>query len=59
MANAAFSAGMDGEAGDVRKPVVLGPGVRAGALNFGVPGGFEEMMPAIVGYFAEHPPGRA
>ena len=33
--------------------------VRAGALNFGVPGGFEEMMPAIVGYFAEHPPGRA
>jgi quercetin dioxygenase-like cupin family protein len=33
--------------------------VRAGALNFGVPGGFEQMMPAIVGYFAEHPPGRA
>jgi quercetin dioxygenase-like cupin family protein len=33
--------------------------VRAGALNFGVPGGFEEMMPAIVEYFAEHPPGRA
>jgi mannose-6-phosphate isomerase-like protein (cupin superfamily) len=32
---------------------------RAGALNFGVPGGFEGSMPAIVDYFAEHPPGPA
>jgi quercetin dioxygenase-like cupin family protein len=32
---------------------------RAGALNFGVPGGFEAMMPSIVEYFAEHPPGPA
>ena len=33
--------------------------VRAGALNIGAPGGFEQEMPAIVDYFAEHPPGPA
>jgi mannose-6-phosphate isomerase-like protein (cupin superfamily) len=33
--------------------------VRAGALNFGVPGGFEAMMPSLVEWFAEHPPGAA
>ncbi len=33
--------------------------VRAGALNIGSPGGFEQEMPAIVDYFAEHPPGPA
>lgn len=32
---------------------------RAGAVNFGVPGGFEARMPAIVEYFDEHPPGPA
>lgn len=31
----------------------------AGALNLGVPGGFEARMPGIVEYFAEHPPGEA
>ena len=29
---------------------------RAGALNFGMPAGFEENMPSIVEWFAEHPP---
>lgn len=32
---------------------------RAGALNFSVPGGFEEHMPGIVAWFREHAPGRA
>jgi len=32
---------------------------RAGFVNLGVPGGFETRMPAIVEYFAEHPPGPA
>jgi quercetin dioxygenase-like cupin family protein len=32
---------------------------RAGALNIGAPGGFEEQMPDIVAYFDEHPPGPA
>ncbi|MGH3452410.1 MAG: cupin domain-containing protein [Haloechinothrix sp.] len=32
---------------------------RAGALNIGAPGGFEERMPDIVAYFEEHPPGAA
>lgn len=32
---------------------------RAGVLNFSVPGGFEENMPAIVKWFAENPPGDA
>jgi mannose-6-phosphate isomerase-like protein (cupin superfamily) len=32
---------------------------RAGALNFGAPGGFEARMPGIVAYFDEHPPGVA
>lgn len=33
---------------------------RAGVLNFGVPGGFEDsMMPGIVDWFTEHPPGDA
>jgi mannose-6-phosphate isomerase-like protein (cupin superfamily) len=32
---------------------------RAGALNFSIPGGFEESMPGIAEWFAEHPPGRA
>ena len=31
---------------------------RAGALNFSVPGNFEQEMPAIAQWFAEHPPGR-
>lgn len=30
---------------------------RAGILNFSVPGGFEEDMPGIVEWFAEHPAG--
>ena len=29
---------------------------RAGALNFSIPGGFEEHMPAIARWFVEHPP---
>ncbi len=32
---------------------------RAGALNFSIPGGFEDDMPGIAEWFAEHPPGRA
>lgn len=32
---------------------------RAGALNFSIPGNFEEDMPAIAQWFAEHPPGDA
>ena len=32
---------------------------RAGALNFSIPGGFEQHMPGIVEWFAEHPPGYA
>jgi mannose-6-phosphate isomerase-like protein (cupin superfamily) len=32
---------------------------RAGALNLSVPGPFEPHMPAIVQWFAEHPPGEA
>lgn len=32
---------------------------RAGALNFSVPGNFEQEMPAIAQWFAEHPPGHA
>ena len=31
--------------------------VRAGVLNFSVPGGFEPHMPAIQQWFAQHPPG--
>jgi mannose-6-phosphate isomerase-like protein (cupin superfamily) len=30
--------------------------VRAGVLNFSVPGNFEPRMPGIVKWFAEHPP---
>jgi mannose-6-phosphate isomerase-like protein (cupin superfamily) len=33
--------------------------VRAGVLNFSVPGEFEQMMPAISGWFREHPPADA
>ena len=33
--------------------------VRAGALNIGAPGGFEEHMPGIVDWFADNPPGPA
>ncbi|MNC92797.1 hypothetical protein D3C83_92980 [compost metagenome] len=33
--------------------------VRTGALNFSIPGNFEEQMPGIAQWFAEHPPGRA
>jgi mannose-6-phosphate isomerase-like protein (cupin superfamily) len=29
---------------------------RAGVLNLSVPGGFEQEMPGIAGWFAEHPP---
>ena len=32
---------------------------RAGMLSFGVPGGFEAGMPAIVEWFKNNPPGRA
>jgi len=32
---------------------------RAGVLNFSIPGDFEKNMPAIAGWFAEHPPGDA
>jgi mannose-6-phosphate isomerase-like protein (cupin superfamily) len=32
---------------------------RAGLLNFSAPGTFEEDMPGIVEWFAEHPPGNA
>jgi quercetin dioxygenase-like cupin family protein len=32
---------------------------RAGALNFSVPGCFEQEMPGIAQWFAEHPPGHA
>jgi mannose-6-phosphate isomerase-like protein (cupin superfamily) len=33
--------------------------VRAGALNFSIPGNFETEMPGIARWFAEHPPGEA
>jgi len=33
--------------------------VRAGILNLSIPGPFEPAMPAIVQWFAEHPPGDA
>ncbi|MBB5014873.1 cupin domain-containing protein [Rehaibacterium terrae] len=33
--------------------------IRAGVLNFTAPGTFEEHMPAIAQWFAEHPPGTA
>lgn len=32
---------------------------RAGVLNFSIPGNFEEEMPAIAQWFADHPPGHA
>jgi mannose-6-phosphate isomerase-like protein (cupin superfamily) len=32
---------------------------RAGVLNISAPGGFEQHMPGIAQWFAEHPPGRA
>jgi quercetin dioxygenase-like cupin family protein len=32
---------------------------RAGILNFSAPGNFEQHMPDIAQWFAEHPPGRA
>jgi mannose-6-phosphate isomerase-like protein (cupin superfamily) len=32
---------------------------RAGVLNVSVPGSFEDDMPAIAEWFAEHPPGHA
>src|SRR5215218_5498822 len=33
--------------------------VRAGALNFSIPGDFEQDMPDIAKWFEEHPPGHA
>lgn len=33
--------------------------VRAGVLNLSIPGNFEQHMPDIAAWFAEHPPGRA
>lgn len=33
--------------------------VRAGVLNFSVPGNFEQNMPQIVSWFTENPPGNA
>lgn len=32
---------------------------RAGVLNLSIPGNFEQHMPGIVEWFAEHPPGYA
>ena len=32
---------------------------RAGVLNLSAPGDFEQHMPGIAAWFAEHPPGRA
>lgn len=32
---------------------------RAGVLNFSAPGNFEQHMPSIVEWFANHPPGHA
>ena len=32
---------------------------RAGLLNFSIPGGFEEGLPAIAEWFEKHPPGDA
>jgi mannose-6-phosphate isomerase-like protein (cupin superfamily) len=32
---------------------------RAGVLNLSIPGAFEQHMPDIAQWFAEHPPGRA
>lgn len=32
---------------------------KAGVLNFSVPGNFEQVMPGIVDWFKEHPPGDA
>ena len=32
---------------------------RAGALNLSIPGGFEQDMPSIVQWFADHPPAYA
>jgi mannose-6-phosphate isomerase-like protein (cupin superfamily) len=32
---------------------------RAGFISFNTPGGFEQDMPGIVDWFAEHPPGNA
>jgi mannose-6-phosphate isomerase-like protein (cupin superfamily) len=32
---------------------------RAGALNFSAPGNFEQHMPGISQWFADHPPGKA
>jgi quercetin dioxygenase-like cupin family protein len=32
---------------------------RAGALNFSAPGNFEQAMPAIAQWFADHPPSHA
>ena len=32
---------------------------RAGALNFSAPGDFEQHMPDIAQWFADHPPGDA
>lgn len=34
-------------------------GQRAGVLNFSCPGNFEPEMPAISGWFRQHPPGLA
>lgn len=33
--------------------------VRAGVLNISAPGNFEQHMPQIAAWFAEHPPGKA
>jgi len=34
-------------------------GQRAGVLNFSAPGNFEQAMPGIAEWFAQHPPGHA
>jgi hypothetical protein len=39
-------------------PHTKGPGTeRAGVLNVSAPGNFEQHMPGIAQWFAEHPPG--
>ena len=42
--------------GDVRHTFENRSAMRAGALNFGVPAGFEDNMPSIVEWFTKNPP---
>ena len=47
------AAGLSAAAG----ALVLRSAARAGMLNISSPGDFEQHMPSIVDWFAEHPPG--